>query len=118
MLVNDIPMVLIFVSDVKRSVEWYQQALELPVLYQDDGFASLQIGSQRLAVHSSEAAGGNLRAGSIPVLGVDDYQQAKATLEQRGCEFHFENQTPNAMFGSFSDPDGNPLQIMQSLVAE
>lgn len=118
MLVNEIPMVLIFVSDVKRSVEWYRETLELPVLYQDDGFASLQIGGQRLAVHSSEAAGGNPRAGSVPVLGVDDYQAAKATLEQRGCEFHFENQTPNAIFGSFADPDDNPLQIMQSLAAE
>lgn len=116
MLVSQIPMVLIFVSDVDRSADWYQQTLDLPLLYKDEGFASFQVGDQRLAIHSSEAAGaGGTRSGSVPVFEVADYASAKTTLEERGCAFHFENETPNARFGSFTDPDGNPLQIMQSL---
>lgn len=119
MIINDIPMVLIFVTDVQRSSQWYQETLELPVVYQDDGFASLQVGNQRLGLHAAEAAGYQApQAGSTPVFGVADYPQAKAALEQRGCEFFFQNQTPSAIFGSFSDPDGNPLQIMQSLGVE
>lgn len=119
MLVKEIPMVLVFVSDVERSAAWYQETLELPLVYKDGGFASFQIGGQRLAVHASEAAGaGGKQSGGMPVFEVAAYEQAKATLEQRGCEFYFENETPNARFGSFTDPDGNPLQIMQSLGAE
>ncbi len=119
MIISDIPMVLIFVSDVRHSSQWYQETLELPVLYRDDGFASLQVGSQRLGLHAADAAGHEApQAGSTPVFGVADYQQTKALLESRGCQFDFENQTPNAIFGSFSDPDGNPLQIMQSLGVE
>ena len=106
-----ISMVLIYVIDVAESAKWYVATLELPVLYQDDGFASLGVGDQRLGLHagvSSEA-----KSGSTPVFKVDDYPASKATLESRGCEFYFENETPNAVFGSFRDPDGNALQIMQ-----
>lgn len=116
MLVKEIPMVLVFVSDVARSVAWYQETLELPLIYKDKGFASLQVGEQRLALHSGDSAGEKLtKGGSIPVFRVEEYQAAKAALELRGCEFYFENSTPNAVFGSFRDPDGNPLQIMQTV---
>ncbi len=111
MIVTGIPMVLIYVSNVADSVKWYQATLDLPVFYQDDGFASLGVGDQRLGLHS----GGNrdAKAGSTPVFRVDDYPTGKATLESRVCDFYFENETPNAVFGSFRDPDGNALQIMQ-----
>lgn len=111
MVVNGISMVLIYVSDVADSVKWYEATLEFPVLYQDEGFASLGVGGQRLGLH----AGGSSAAepGISPVFKVADYPAAKVTLESRGCEFNFENETPNAIFGSFKDPDGNSLQIMQ-----
>ena len=106
-----ISMVLIYVTDVAESAKWYAATFELPVLYQDEGFASLGVGDQRLGLHtggSSEA-----KSGSTRVFKVDDYPASKASLESRGCEFYFENETPNAVFGSFRDPDGNALQIMQ-----
>ena len=116
MLISQIPMVLIFVSDVERSVGWYQDTLELPLLYQDEGFASFQVGDQRLAVHARRSDDpAQTGGGTTPVFQVADYASAKITLEGRGCEFYFENETPNARFGSFTDPDGNPLQIMQNL---
>lgn len=115
-MLKGIPMVLIYVADVGESVKWYQQVLDLSVIYQDAGFATLAVGEQRLALHARESAGSNGNTlGGMPVLAVDDYQGAKAMLIERGCEFFFENRTPNAIFGSFRDPDGNPLQIMQEL---
>ena len=102
-------MVLICVSDVAESVKWYQETLELPVLYQDQGFASLGIGNQRLGLHAGEVAGAS-DAQTSPVFEVEAYSETKAKLESRGCEFYFENET---IFGSFKDPDGNSLQIMQ-----
>lgn len=111
-MIKGISMALIYVSDVAESVDWYRETLELPVMYQDQGFASLAVGSQRLGLHAGEVLGGD-RSGSMPVFQVDDYSEAKAALESRGCDFYFENETPNAVFGSFKDPDGNSLQIMQ-----
>jgi catechol 2,3-dioxygenase-like lactoylglutathione lyase family enzyme len=102
-------MVLIYVSDVAASVKWYQETLDLPVVYQNRGFASLGIGKQRLGLHAGEVAGAS-EARSIPVFEVDDFLETKARLESRGCEFYFENET---IFGSFKDPDGISLQIMQ-----
>jgi catechol 2,3-dioxygenase-like lactoylglutathione lyase family enzyme len=116
MIAKGISMVLVYVSDVAESVKWYQEVLELPVLYQDQGFASLGVGNQRLGLHAGEyPESSEDRLGSIPVFEVADYQEVKATLASRGCVFYFENQTPNAIFGSFKDPDGNSLQIMQDL---
>ena len=111
MIVTGISMVLIYVTDVAESVKWYTATLDLPVLYQDEGFASLGVGDQRLGLHAGGS--GEVKAGSTPVFRVDDYPAGKATLESRGCEFYFENETPNAVFGSFRDPDGNALQIKQ-----
>jgi catechol 2,3-dioxygenase-like lactoylglutathione lyase family enzyme len=111
MVVTGIPMVLVYVTDVSESAKWYAATLDLPVLYQGDRFASLGAGDQRLGLHAGGS--GEVKAGSIPVFRVDDYPAGKATLESRGCEFYFENETPNAVFGSFRDPDGNALQIMQ-----
>jgi len=104
-------MVLVYVNDVAESVKWYEATLELPVFFQDAGFASLGVGDQRLGLHSG--ANTDAKTGSTPVFKVDDYLAAKVVLESRGCDFYFENETQNAVFGSFKDPDGNPLQIMQ-----
>ena len=112
MIVTGIPMVLIYVTDVAKSAKWYEATLDLPVLYQDHGFASLGVGVQRLGLHSGSS--GAVEAGSTPVFSVNDYTAGKATLESRGCEFYFAKETPNAVFGSFKDPDGNALQIMQN----
>lgn len=115
-MLKGIPMVLVYVADVAESVKWYQQVLDLSVIYQDAGFATLGVGEQRLALHAREPARGSENSlGGMPVFSLDNYQEAKATLIERGCEFFFENQTPSAIFGSFRDPDGNPLQIMQDL---
>ena len=111
-MIKGISMALMYVSDIAESVVWYHQTLDLPVLYQDQGFASLGVGNQRLGLHAGEAASGD-RSGGMPVFDVDNYSEAKAELESRGCDFYFENESPNAIFGSFRDPVGNSLQIMQ-----
>ncbi len=90
MILKGISMVLIYVSDVAESVKWYQETLELPVLDQVQGFASLGIGKQRLGLHAGEVAGAS-EARTIPVFEVDDFPETKAELESRGCEFYFEN---------------------------
>lgn len=118
MLIQRVDSVLIFAADVARSVAWYRDVLELPVRMHHGDFAVLDAGGATLALHGGLSATPDPRAAqTMPVLGVADYAAAKALLEARGCVFTFENQTPGAVFGTFSDPDGNPLQIIQRRTA-
>jgi catechol 2,3-dioxygenase-like lactoylglutathione lyase family enzyme len=115
MLVTGVDMVLVFVTNMDRSVAWYRDVLELPVRGRfGDGFALLDTGSIPLALHDGAAScaePGN--HGSLISLAVPDYAAAKALLESRGCTFVFENTTPNAIFGTILDPDGTAVQISQ-----
>lgn len=117
MLVQGIDSTLIFVTDVGRSVAWYRDVLGLQVRMAMDGFAVLEAGGHAIALHAGldlpEGGAAERPPMTMPVLRVADYAAAKATLEERGCVFSFENQTPHAIFGSFADPDGNPLQIIE-----
>lgn len=115
MLVQGVDMVMVMVSDFERSLAWYQEVLELPVRTRHGDFAYLETGGVPLALHGGAESGGVGTAsasGSTPVLRVADYAAAKATLEERGCKFVFENSTPTALFGTVLDPDGNPIQIL------
>lgn len=105
-------MTLLFVSDVERAAQWYQDVLEMALRTRHGDFATLEAGGAVLGLHGGATPGGPPREdGTIPVFRVADYGAAKAALESRGCAFTFENQTPAARFGTFHDPDGNPLQI-------
>jgi catechol 2,3-dioxygenase-like lactoylglutathione lyase family enzyme len=116
MLMQGVDMVLVFVTDMDRSLAWYRDVLELPLRMRHGDFALLDTGGVPLALHGGAEptpAGGN--HGTLASFAVKDYDQAKAKLEARGCRFSFENRTPNAVFGTFSDPDGTPIQISQRL---
>lgn len=114
MLIHGVDMVLVMVTDTARSVAWYRDVLELPVRFHHGDFAILETGDIPLALHGGAEAGAGAPQGrgTIAVLRVEDYAEAKATLESRGCTFVFENETPQARFGTLLDPDGNPLQIL------
>lgn len=115
MLVQGLDMVMMMVSDFERSLAWYTQVLELPLRARHGDFAYLETGGAPLGLHGGAEGGGEgeaAAAGCTPVLRVADYAAAKATLEERGCTFVFENSTPASVFGTVLDPDGNPVQIL------
>ncbi len=113
MLVQGVDMVMVMVSDFERSLAWYQEKLELPLRARHGDFAYLDTGGAPLALHGGANSEAVSDARTTPVLRVADYAAAKATLEERGCAFVFENTTPAAVFGTVLDPDGNPIQILE-----
>ena len=114
--VERLEMIIIFVTDIERSISWYEDVLEFSLVSHHGDFAALQAGDSRVGLHGGANPEPELRnAGTMPVFKVKAYTEAKATLEARGCDFIFENSTPVARFGTFLDPDGNPLQIMETL---
>lgn len=116
-MIRDLDMVMLFTSDMDRALAWYQDVLGLTTRARHGDFAVLETGGVPIALHggADPAVAAARSAGATPVLRVDDYAAAKAALEAKGCAFTFENRTPHAVFGSFADPDGNPLQIIQRL---
>ena len=116
MLVTGVDMVLLFVTDMERSLAWYQGVLGLPLRFRHGDFAVLETGGVPLALHGGARPCGTPEShGTLLSLAVADYPAARATLEARGCAFTFENRSERAIFGTFADPDGTPLQIQGPL---
>jgi catechol 2,3-dioxygenase-like lactoylglutathione lyase family enzyme len=114
MLIKAIDSVIIYVSDVDRSVTWYGDVLELTLRSQSGHFAVFELGNTTLALHSDDKPSGLEKSpSSMPVLLVEKFDEAKAMLEERGCKFVYENHLAHAHFGTFLDPDQNPIQIVE-----
>jgi catechol 2,3-dioxygenase-like lactoylglutathione lyase family enzyme len=111
---QNLDSIILYVSDVERSIRWYGDVLGLDLAAQHGHFAVFQLGSIRISLHVAELDSNVTRTEtSMPVFLIDRYQSAKENLEQRGINFVYENEIPNARFGTFHDPDGNPLQIIE-----
>jgi catechol 2,3-dioxygenase-like lactoylglutathione lyase family enzyme len=114
MLTQGLDMVLIMVTDTSRSVAWYRDVLEMTVRMHHGDFALLDAAGTTVALHGgAEPAAATGNQGTLAVFRVADYAAAKATLEDRGCRFTFENTQGSSTFGTFLDPDGTPIQIIQ-----
>jgi catechol 2,3-dioxygenase-like lactoylglutathione lyase family enzyme len=72
-----------------------------------------ETGNLTIAVLQPDAFGLEFNANRFPVeLRVDDFEAAKAELEQRGVEFKGETIDSGVCFQAFfDDPDGNALAI-------
>ena len=115
MEIERVQMVIIFVIDVEHSVRWYQEVLGMRLLAHRGDFATVSAGASQIGLHGGANPGVDLRnAGAMPVFQVPDYQTARDELAARGCAFIFEDSAGETQFGTFLDPDGNPLQISQS----
>ncbi len=114
MQIRGIDSVLIFVTDFERSCRWYQEVLGLTLQSQHGEFAVFETGNIPLMLHGgAQPCGQRQEHGSLISFAVDDYAAAKEHLMAQGCTFVFEGQSSDAVFGTFLDPDGNPLQISQ-----
>ncbi|MFQ5460273.1 MAG: VOC family protein, partial [Anaerolineae bacterium] len=112
MLVRGVDMVIVFVSDMDRSLAWYEQVLGLVPKVRHGDWATFDLPGTTLALHAT----GDMPTGgqrTMACFDVEDYAAAKSDLEAKGCRFVFENSTPASIFGTFTDPDGTQLQILQ-----
>jgi catechol 2,3-dioxygenase-like lactoylglutathione lyase family enzyme len=108
------------VSDVKKSIAWYQDALGLKLLYhvEEMGWCELQ----------TEVSGGKVNVGlsqvekpkpggPTPTFGVKNVDKARAILEEKKVRFEGPTREYPGMvrLATFYDPDGNTLMLYQSL---
>jgi catechol 2,3-dioxygenase-like lactoylglutathione lyase family enzyme len=106
--------VMLGVSDLERSLQFYRNKLGFQVQQQLPGFVFLDGGSVTLALskdiwtHVGKASGA-----SQVVLGVDNVKASYSALKSKGVEFMNEPRDVNGRewAANFRDPDGHLLSI-------
>ena len=106
------------VSDLKHSIDWYQNVLGFKLLYTVDemGWCELASPVERVNVGLSAVEKPN-PGGSTPTFGVKDIEAAKAALKAKDVKLDGDVVTIEGMVKllTFYDPSGNALMFYQDL---
>lgn len=111
-MIGSVDHVYYWTQDLDAAVAFYSNVVGLPVVRREgDGWAELDAGSIRFALHATDAT---LTSGTV-VFRVEDLETARWTLEERGAVFdeHVGEVAGYARFATFRDPDGNAVQIIE-----
>jgi predicted enzyme related to lactoylglutathione lyase len=114
-VVDRLDLVFYWVSDLTRAVEFYRDALGLRLLRLDAGnWAEFDAGGRRFALHAAVEGQSVTPGGATAVFSVQDLDRAKSELSARGVRFGHEGDVEGyARFASFTDPDGNTVQVIE-----
>jgi CreA protein len=104
------------VSDLKRSLEWYRDALGFTEIYRMDeyGWAEVATAIKGLSIGLGQTEEVKI-GGTVPTFGVEDIRAAKAHIESKGGTFEGEpyDVADQVTLVTFYDPDGNPFMLAQ-----
>lgn len=111
-MLSRIERVWFWVTDMDRAVAFYTEVLGLSIVHRHgDEWTELASEPIHLALH----AGDGHEPGGTVVFEVEDLDEARFALELRGVVFepHAGEVEGVARFVSFTDPDGNRLQLLE-----
>ncbi len=107
------------VSDLGRSITWYQNVLGFQLEYRldDMGWCELISPVARVNLGLSQVEKLEVEGGATLTFGVKDIDEARAALEEQDVSFDGDTITIPEMvrLATFYDPDGNKLMFYQSL---
>ncbi len=113
-MIGRLDQVWFWVADMERAIAFYTSALGLPLLRRHgDEWAELDAGPVRLALHGG---GGEGRpSGGTVVFEVEDLDSTRFAMELCGVVFGEPVGEADglARFASFTDPDGNRMQLLE-----
>lgn len=126
-MINKIMAIALVVSDLQKSIDFYQNKLDLKLKTNDEGFADFETEGTTLALLEKKVAedlAGKRKVGAdvnLPrptILGWDAVEDADALykeLKDKGVEFTVKPKTMSwgQRVTYFSDPDGNLWEISQ-----
>ncbi len=106
------------VSDMNKSIAWYQDTLGFELLYKMDEMGWCEMSTGVDGVNLGLSVTEETKPGeTTPTFGVRDIEAARATLENKQVKLDGEVQTIPDMVSlqTFYDPDGNTLMLFQDL---
>jgi len=115
---------VVYVSDMERSLAFYRDILGLPVKFSSPGWSEFSNGGTTLALHRhlQEQAGGQQEPAAHAAAGqatlifiVDDLQATYEALQARGADFSLapQQQPTGLTFAIVPDPDGFAITLQQ-----
>ena len=111
-------LVWVPVVDFDRAKTFYEEDLEfeLVLIDEDSSWAEFQISpGAKMAIHGVKATNAN-PIGAL-VLDVENLEKSELLLRGKGIKLFDKEEIPGlAKLASFADPDGNVIQLSQSLV--
>ena len=114
-LIGGVDFVGVPVRDLERAAAFYGDTLGLrrSVYLPDRNYAEFETGNLTLSVFNAEEFGLEHHANRNAIaLHVDDVEEARGTLEQRGVSFNGDTlDTGVCHMAFFSDPEGNAFML-------
>lgn len=114
---NGIDTIILRVSDLRASKQWYEEKLGLTTLYADvdSGLVVLDTGgaTSLTLYQTSEPIANNAETASFPIFSTADAALTRHQLQQRGVETSELTVDKTVSFFMFYDPDGNLLEACQ-----
>jgi predicted enzyme related to lactoylglutathione lyase len=114
-IVHGVDFVGMPTRDLAAAVAFYGETLGLPrsVYNEERNYSEFETGNLTLSIYNPEKMGLTHEVNPNPVaLHVDDVAGSRATLEERGVNFHGDTlDTGVCHMAFFSDPDGNALML-------
>ncbi len=119
-LLNGLSVVSVPVMDWAKAKAFYHDTLGLPIAFDisdEAGWCEFgEAGKTTFAISLWRDATPPVRGGTIPVFDVKDCAQVVTELRQRGVKVADPVTYPGmVVYADFYDPEGNLLQIAQSL---
>lgn len=117
---------IVFVRDMKRSVAFYKDVLELPLKFETDEWSEFATEGATLALHATSGAGdgapapGRTPAGQCrPGLEVPDLDAFHERMKARSVPCLQEPRaTSGVRIAQYADPDGLAISIAESRQGE
>lgn len=114
-IARGIDIVYLYVTDLGRTLAFYESAFGLPFTRHGDDWAECTLGDGvRLGFHLAHEGAWPQTPGTVMVdLRVDDLGAALARLRGMGARCDEPQDVPTGRFFAFLDPDGYRLQVIE-----
>ncbi|MFI5385889.1 MAG: VOC family protein [Fimbriimonadales bacterium] len=117
-MVKNIGIALCQVWDMDRAVAFYRDILGMTPGVVSPYWSDLTVGDFKIGLHPPFKDGPTeVGRGWILGVGVDDLRALRAALEATGTKCSDFHDIPGGCVLDFADPDGNPIEAMQTGVS-